>query len=74
MRTTAGRRDGLVPAVWAHSEMPLPTIRLLLEEMARNETGDGDAQLHRDEPGQAAAVPEGEMKLSFHSTAGGIGQ
>ena len=74
MRSTAGRRDGLVRAVWAHSAMPLPTIRVLLKEMARNETEDGDAQLPRDEPGQAAAVPEGEVKMSFGSTAGGIGQ
>jgi hypothetical protein len=31
MRSTAGRRDSVVLAVWAHSDLPLTTIRPVLE-------------------------------------------
>lgn len=60
MRSTAGRRDRVARAVWAHSDMRLEKVRGLLEreEMTRrNENEAGDAQLPGDDPGQAAAVP-----------------
>jgi hypothetical protein len=60
MRNAAGRRDHVPLAVWAHSDLPLTTIRMLLGErgeMTREETEAGDGQLPGDEPGQAAAVP-----------------
>jgi hypothetical protein len=60
MRDTARRRDCVALAVWAHSDLPLTTIRVLLRErgeMTQKETEAGDAQLLVDEPGQAAAVP-----------------
>jgi hypothetical protein len=47
-------------AVWAHSDLPLTTIRVLLGErgeMTQKESQNGDAELRGDEPGQAAAVP-----------------
>ena len=59
MRDTARRRDCVALAVWAHSDLPLTTIRAVLGErgeMTQKETDAGDAQLG-DEPGQAAAVP-----------------
>jgi hypothetical protein len=59
MRDTALRRDCVALAVWAHSDLPLTTIRVLLGErgeMTQKETEAGDAQLLVDEPGQAAAV------------------
>jgi hypothetical protein len=60
MRDTTRRRDCVALAVWAHSDLPLTTIRVLLGErgeMTQKETEAGDAQLLVDEPGQAAAVP-----------------
>ena len=60
MRDTARRRDCVALAVWAHSDLPLTTIRAVLGErgdVTQQETEDGDAQLPGNEPGQAAAVP-----------------
>jgi hypothetical protein len=60
MRDTARRRDCVALAVWALSDLPLTTIRVLLGErgeMTQKETEARDAQLLVDEPGQAAAVP-----------------
>jgi hypothetical protein len=60
MRDTARRRDCVALAVWAHSDLPLTTIRAVLEErgeMTQKESEDGDAELPGDEPGRAAAVP-----------------
>ena len=59
MRDLAGRRDRVALAVWAHSDLPLTTIRAVFgeREMTQRETEAGDAQLLGDEPGQAAAVP-----------------
>lgn len=60
MRDTARRRDCVALAVWAHSDLPLTTIRAVLGErgeMTQKETEAGDAQLPGDGPGQAAAVP-----------------
>jgi hypothetical protein len=50
----------VVLAVWAHSDLPLTTIRAVLEErgeMTQKESEDGDAELPDAEPGQAAALP-----------------
>ena len=60
MRDTARRRDCVALAVWAHSDLPLTTIRVLLGErgeMTQKETEAGGTQRLGDEPGQAAAVP-----------------
>jgi hypothetical protein len=68
MRDTARRRDCVALAVWAHSDLPLTTIRAVLGErgdVTQHETEDGDAQLLGAESGKAAAPPAERAPLAM---------